>query len=182
MIRKHGLGHGILAAMLVLGAWRFTAAMTAVRNDGWATIILPVFLATVSIALIFYSWKTSASGHFAIACGVLGLSAATLWRLADPASNSWAYALSLVPAMLGAGILIEIRRGCGWNFSRRQGVSLILLGGLLYGAMTLTEFGYPELLRSPTQLNIIYPGMTNVSVAFQDVWSWFQSVAQSIVR
>lgn len=182
MIRRHTLGLGILAALLFLGAWRFTVAMVEIQHAGWAAGLLPVSLGIISLIMIFYKWRTLASGHFAIACGIMGLSAATLWRLADPVTLHWAYALSIVPAMLGAGILIEIRHGCGWHFSRRQGVSLIVLGGLLCGALLLANPQDPTPLRSSVELNVFLPGLPNFRGLFQDLSSWFLSGLQRIAR
>ena len=117
-----------LATLLVIGAWRFTSATLASQLGWWAPVFLPILFAVAGVGLTLYGWQAVVSGPIALAGMLLGMSATLTLRFLFPGQSIWLAGLSLVLALAGAGMLVEISRGQGWRFTRRLSYGLMLVG------------------------------------------------------
>jgi len=181
MTRKPLVWYGVLGAMFFISLWRLAFTVFPIHSEGWTLAFLPVFLAAIGMAFVIYGWQSATTGWLPKAGAVLGLSAALLFRLADPAHTDWLPALGLVPALAGAGMLSEISRGNGWQYTRSQGAGLILYGGLISLAFFIFTTPGGLTAGSVTQLNL-YTGWSVFFGTILEIWIFFGSFFERIVR
>ncbi len=181
MTRRQALGYWVLGAMLCVSLWRLTTTLFPLRPEWWIPTLVPLFLSAVGLCLIIYGWQSATSGPLPIAGALLGSSAVLFTRLLDPDFSGWLAVLGLVPLLAGAGMLIEIQRGHGWQYSRRQGVGLILFGGVL--ALAILFFTAPDgqSAGKVVQLNL-FPGWSAFSGIVTDLGLFLVSFIERIVR
>lgn len=181
MTRKPVVWYGALGVMFFILLWQFTTSVFPIHSEWWLPAIVPAFLVAAGIALLVYGWQSAVPGSLPKAGAVLGLSIALLLRLGDPGYPGWLPALGLVPVLAGAGMLIEINRGTGWQYSRSQAAGLILYGGLL--ALTFFLFNTPSasLTAGVTYLNV-FTGWSVFLGTILEIWIFFGSFFERIVR
>lgn len=137
MTRKPAVWYGVLGVIFFILLWQFSTTVFPIRSEWWIPAIVPAFLCAAGLGLMVYGWQTAIPGSLPKAGAVLGLSIALLFRLGDPGDITWLPALGLVPVLIGAGMLTEISRGTGWQYSRYKAASLIVYVGLLSVAFVL---------------------------------------------
>ena len=158
-----------LAGLPVVEAWRFTSA-AFVPQPGWrAPAFMPILPGVASMGLIMNGWQAAVLGPFALAGVLLGLSAAFTWRLFDPGHSTGLAGLGLVPALAGAGMLVEISRGQGWRFTRRLSYGLILGSAALTLGLSMLSASGKLLSADINQLHIIYPGLDGLLEIVQNL-------------
>ncbi len=181
MTRRQALGYWILGALLCVSLWRLTTTLLPLRPEWLTPTLVPLILAAVGLGLFFYGWQSATSGPLPIAGALLGSSAVLFTRLLDPDFSGWLAVLGLVPMLAGVGMLVEIQRGHGWQYSRRQGVGLILFGGVLALVMAFLAVPDGEPASRVAQLSL-FPGGSVFSGIVTDLGLFFGSFIERIVR
>jgi len=177
MTRRSFVWYGVLGALFIVSLWRLTTSVLPIHSEWWTPTILPTLLAASGLGLFIYGWHSAVPGILPKAGALLGLSAALLIRISEPGQVAWLPVLGLAPALAGIGMLIEINRGHGWQFSRRQGIGLILFGGVLALAFLLLASPGGQPVGSVAQLNL-FPGWSDFSGVLTEIGLYIERIVR----
>lgn len=181
MTRKPAVWYGVLGVMFFILLWQLSTSAFPIRSQWWMPAVVPTFLSATGFGLMVYGWQSAIPGSLPKGGAVLGLGIALLLRLGDPGGTGWLPALGLVPVLAGAGMLTEINRGTGWQYTRSQAASLVLYGGLLSLAFILLMAPDAPSTGSVTHLDVFTVWSVFLGTILE-IWMFFGSLFERIVR
>ena len=128
---RSNLALGIIL-ILIGGLFLAMQFMPDLDDWFWSTFDWPFVIIGVGVCLLIFGFLAGAPGMAVPAAIVSGIGGILAYQNATGNWESWAYAWSLIPGFVGAGVMIAALLGEGGREGFRSGLTLLFISAILF--------------------------------------------------